>query len=277
MVTSRRRSTAAFTLIELLVVISIIAVLIGLLLPALSAARQSTRNTVCLSNLRQLSLGTTMFSQANSGRIPLGEARQSAYTPAMGAMGFPNGDEAWGTQLANGGFISTPLNTDPAVVETATVFACPLAEAVSTTSDPGSGQINVGRRYTSSSTAVTWYLDTWYGNNGTNDGRGSSNGWPFIRPGNTGAMAKYNATTIDAMANPQRLIQYYDGWWMHNTSPGRVYGRHPRDTVNISTFDGAVRNWDRLVLADPSDGNAMWKKVGDVPAPIPLWRGVRGW
>ncbi len=52
----------AFTLIELLVVISVIAILIGLLLPAISQSREAARNVICRSNVRQL--GVSMFQYA---------------------------------------------------------------------------------------------------------------------------------------------------------------------------------------------------------------------
>ncbi len=68
---SFRCTRAGFTLIELLVVISIIAVLMALILPAVQSAREAARRTQCLTQMRQIALGIHGFAaRSKSGQLP---------------------------------------------------------------------------------------------------------------------------------------------------------------------------------------------------------------
>ena len=68
-----RHPCRAFSLIELLVVIGIIAILAGLLLPALGRSKAKAYNAVCLNNLRQLGVATRLYSTDNQERLPSAE------------------------------------------------------------------------------------------------------------------------------------------------------------------------------------------------------------
>ena len=86
----RRNRKAAFTIVELLLVISIIGVLIGLLLPAIQAAREAGRRTQCLNNLKQETLALLAYHNS-VGAFPVGNVAPSP-TSVNGAGGW------WGFQ-----------------------------------------------------------------------------------------------------------------------------------------------------------------------------------
>jgi len=66
------KAPRGFTLIELLVVIAIVSVLVGLLIPAIQAARESARSAHCKSNMRQMGLAMTQYldQQGQRGKFP---------------------------------------------------------------------------------------------------------------------------------------------------------------------------------------------------------------
>ena len=104
----------AFTLVELLVVIGIIALLIAILLPALSKARRNARDVACASNLRQIGLALHAYAADHKGSLP------------PGYIQYPNGEDALWANFVNWYITKTELNRQGVTAKTISkLFVCP--------------------------------------------------------------------------------------------------------------------------------------------------------
>lgn len=88
MAARKRSQRLGFTLIELLVVVAIIAVLMAILLPSLSHAREQSKRTACASNLRQIGISVTMYSNEWNTYLPI-------YYEVVNSVTIDEGNTYW--------------------------------------------------------------------------------------------------------------------------------------------------------------------------------------
>ncbi|MFN0136660.1 MAG: type II secretion system protein [Phycisphaerae bacterium] len=260
------RPFAAFTLIELLVVVAIIALLISILLPALSRARDQAKTAVCGSNQRQLMLANTYYYQENKNRMPV-----------IGGSNNPAGEFG-----RNG-----PYNQWFQIIylyphmKDLKLFRCPGAsgdnsvKALYGVNDPGT-PINPNDfngstslyfvRKSSSFYAETAYrhqwwpeqdpvaLDTaeefpelyteyWYNDYGSVDFSGA--GGNAIRDSAGQPIAQINGGNVEKFVSPSKVVPMTDyGWWQKPEEMRHQLG------LNLAFLDGHVQRLPKAKFYD---------------------------
>jgi prepilin-type N-terminal cleavage/methylation domain-containing protein len=242
--------TTGFTLVELLVVIGIIALMIGILLPALQRARQIAKDTLCESNMRQVTVALMIYANGNHSDFP----------PATDQTnGYPWQEAIWTTVMRTPFSTSDPTGGGVYAYLQGTPFECPTADLgkyvspISSTAPAGTPPNVDGYDHTN-------HLHNGYALNIDLPGTLGATSWNMIAANETPQLVESKRLTSVRQTSEALLltdavgyyVEYYDrgnsllymdagfstGGGMHD-----AWGRHGRfkDAWNLAYCDGSVR------------------------------------
>ena len=139
-----------FTLIELLIVIALLGILLSLLLPSLSKAREKSKNALCLANTRQWGMGTAMFAQRNDNKL---------ITPWNETYGLYLINWTDALELAEEGLISdNDRDVSDDRQKFSSILQCPLAGSASLGPFRGTARTGRGSDWNSSAYSIDNYV-----------------------------------------------------------------------------------------------------------------------